>query len=173
MNVAGRGGGVKAELHRLVDAFLARHTTLALATVDDAAGAWVAPLFFAHDERLRCYFLSGSTCRHVRDLRHNRCAVVTVYADGQEWRDIQGLQMKVDAGLVTNRERNHAVSVYAAKFPFVADWLLRKGTAPVELAGPLAGSELWQLRPTWVRLIDNSRGFGHKDEADVTNDGDG
>lgn len=77
--------------------------------------------------------------------------------------------MKVQASPVGEHDYNRAKAVYAGKFPFVADWLLRRGAAPMELAGPLADSVIWQLRPTWVRLIDNSQGFRHKDESELEN----
>ena len=35
---------------------------------------------------------------------------------------------------------------------------------PAVLRGPLASSRFYILRPTWIRLIDNSQGFGHKEE---------
>lgn len=157
------------ELRRRIDAFLARHTTLALATAQSARDPWVAPLFYAHDEHLCCYFLSGARSRHIRDLMDSRFAAVTVYADQQQWQGIQGLQMRVAASPVSNGERDQAMTLYAQKFPFVGGWLLRKAAAPVELTGALAGSVVWQLRPIWVRLIDNTQGFGHRDEADLRN----
>ena len=35
---------------------------------------------------------------------------------------------------------------------------------PAVLRGPLASSRFFILQPAWIRLIDNTQGFGHKEE---------
>ncbi|MFD0328152.1 hypothetical protein ACFQZC_07835 [Streptacidiphilus monticola] len=52
-------------------------------------------------------------------------------------------------------ERAAAWRVYVARFPFAAD---------DALSAALARADLWQLRPEWLRLIDNGVAFGHKVE---------
>jgi uncharacterized protein YhbP (UPF0306 family) len=42
---------------------------------------------------------------------------------------------------------------YAIKFPFVA-----------ELKAIVRQNTLYTFIPTWIRLVDNRRGFGHKEE---------
>jgi hypothetical protein len=37
-------------------------------------------------------------------------------------------------------------------------------SGPAVLRGPLASSRFYVLRPAWIRLIDNTQGFGHKEE---------
>lgn len=159
---------MKEALRARINAFLGLHTTLALATETEALGPWIAPVLFAHDENLNCFFLSGNASLHVQALERSARAAISVYADRQEWREITGVQMRVIGSRVPEPDIHVVAGIYAAKFPFVADWLKEQGAAPAELVGPLAGSEFWQLRPTWVRLIDNKLGFGHREEAPWT-----
>ena len=47
------------------------------------------------------------------------------------------------------------IAVYGAKFPFVA-------------AFPPAAITYWKITAGWVRMIDNTIAFAHKDEIDLT-----
>jgi uncharacterized protein YhbP (UPF0306 family) len=79
---------------------------------------------------------------------------VAVYPECQEWQDIRGLQLRgaiqrVDPGAAWER----AWECYLAKFPFVS-----------EFREVLALNQLYVFNPTWLRLVDNRRGFGFKQE---------
>ena len=60
-------------------------------------------------------------------------------------------------------ELAHAVAVYGRKYAFVAALLAGSSGAGV-LGGPLAKARFWVLRPSWIRLIDNTVRFGFKEE---------
>ena len=62
--------------------------------------------------------------------------------------------------------------MYAARFEFLKGLLDAVGGGSsvattdeaVTLGGALVGSRFLVLRPTWIRLIDNTLGFGHAEE---------
>jgi len=152
------------DLRTRIHEFLARHTTLTLATIGPE-GPQAAALFYAHDAALNLYFLSEPSSRHARNLAADPRCAVTIQADGQDWRLITGLQIEGSAQVLTSpAEWAIAYDVYRAKFPFVGEAWQGKGMAAPTLSGPLARSRFYRLTPRWLRLIDNARGFGHKDE---------
>jgi len=131
---------------------LAETTTLALATAGPGGRPFATPVFFAPDEDLALIFFSDPDTLHVRHVLERSEASGTIYPATGDWTQIRGLQL---AGRV---ERIHpgdaweaAWAAYVRKFPFVAD--LR----PLVDAG-------WLLAfvPSWIRVIDNRRGFGFK-----------
>lgn len=144
-------------------AFLAAHTTLTLATVGPDGAPAAAAVFYAHDDALRLYFLTEERTRHGQNLLASALAAGTIQADGQDWRTIQGLQMRGRAFPVTGGELAHAAAVYGRKYAFVAGALAGSG-GPGVLVGPLAQARFWVLQPEWIRLIDNTVRFGFKEE---------
>ncbi len=54
---------------------------------------------------------------------------------------------------------SRAVQVYAGRFEFLRGLLDGEIDGPAVLRGPLASSRFYVLRPTWIRLIDNSAGL--------------
>ncbi len=152
-------------LHEHITRLLAAHTTMTLATVGPEGAPQAAAVFYAHDERWNLYFLSEPGSRHARNLTRTPQVAATIHADGQDWRLITGLQIEGDAQPVVDPgELDHAARVYAARFAFVAGWLIGVGERPSTLAGPLARSRFYVLRPRWIRLIDNRVRFGYKAE---------
>jgi uncharacterized protein YhbP (UPF0306 family) len=151
-------------LHARIDAFLSRHTTLTLAT-SGPEGPQAAALFYAHDGALNLYVLSAPSSRHASNLAADPRCAATIQADGQPWQTITGIQIEGRAEPAASPEAwRAAFDVYRAKFPFVGDAWQGEGDAAPTLAGPLARSRFYRIVPVWIRLIDNSRGFGHRDE---------
>jgi len=150
-------------LHARVAAFLEMHTTLTLATVGDDGLPAAAAVFYAHDADLNLYFLSEAHTRHAQNLAAAPQAAGAIQADGQDWRSIRGLQVRGLASLVPAPGIPHAAAVYGRKFAFLGA-LLAGAEGPGALAGPLARARFWVLRPTWFRLVDNTVGFGFKEE---------
>jgi uncharacterized protein len=153
-------------LRSRIDAFLELHTTLTLATVGPDCVPAAAAVFYAHDAGLNLYFLSEERTRHGRNLAAAPQAAGTIQIDEQDWRAIRGLQMRGVASRVPISGYAHAAAVYGRKFAFVGA-LLAGGQGIGELAGPLASARFWVLRPTWFRLVDNTAGFGFKEELNL------
>lgn len=152
-----------SETRQRILAFLREHTTVALATTGEAGAPAVAAVFYAADEDLNLYFLTEERTEHGRNMLANAQVAGAVYADGQDWRGLRGLQIKGRADIVTGAALARAIKTYGARYAFVASLLAGQG-GPATLSGPLARARFWILRPAWFRLTDNNVGFGHKDE---------
>jgi uncharacterized protein YhbP (UPF0306 family) len=128
-------------------------------------GPWAATVFFASDEDLRLYFLSDPRTRHGRHLSLHPEAAVAVQPDCKRWAEIRGVQIKGQVGVLAGPERDAALQLYLAKFPDVAALLRAPRDADEsKIARGLAAATLYCLAPSWLRLIDNSQGFGCKQE---------
>ncbi|MEW9520715.1 hypothetical protein [Streptomyces tubercidicus] len=103
------------------------------------------------------YFVTATTTRHGRALAEPGARVAfTVQRDGQEWSGLTGIQGRGRCRPLTGEERAAGWRVYVERFPFVA--------SSDRLRAALERTTLWELRPDWLRLIDNGQGFGHKEE---------
>ena len=143
----------KMQLMEEIREYLEAHHVLTLATCDEG-GAWATPLFYVSDEALDLYFLSDPATRHCRAIVKNPEVSAAIHGGSTTWSEITGLQLHGWAGALDHeREEEYALAPYVGKFPFVM---------------PLIPSEwshrLYRIRPQWLRLIDNSRGLGFKEE---------
>jgi uncharacterized protein YhbP (UPF0306 family) len=159
------------ELRSRLRDFLERHDTMTLATNGPSGEPHAAALFYAVGEELELYFLSSPGSRHSEDLTRDPRVAATIQVDGQPWREIRGLQLEGSAYVATEeQEVARAAQVFASRFAFLQGLLADSDSeAPLELQGPLADARFFVLRPTWIRWIDNTRGFGHKEELTLIN----
>jgi hypothetical protein len=152
-------------LRDAIVALLGRHATATLATADAGGRPWAATVFFASDADLNLLFVTDPRTRHGRDLAASGRAAATVGPDVATWDDVLGVQLEGVAAVLEGPERDAALACYLAKFPDVG----RLFAAPRNDGERLIGERLrrtafWQLRPEWLRLVDNRRGFGWKGE---------
>ena len=138
--------------------FLAQHTTLSLATCHDGR-PWSTDLFYASDDSCQLYFVSGATTLHCQNIADNSRVSATISRQCDDWRDIKGLQLDGVARAVVESDRDGVIDRYLTKFPALKT--LHKAS---ELFALLWESHFYCISPTWIRLIDNSKGFGHKEE---------
>jgi uncharacterized protein YhbP (UPF0306 family) len=158
-----------AEVAGRVRTFLAQHTTLTLATVREDGTPAAAAVFYAADDALNLYFLSEERTEHGQNLIPQGIVAGTIQVDGQDWRTIRGLQLRGHARIVNSDELTRAVTTYGRRFAFVAG-LLAGQSGPGVLTGPLARARFWIFQPSWIRLIDNTVRFGHKEELRLNED---
>jgi uncharacterized protein len=151
------------ELRGRIVGFLAAHTTMSLATVGPDGAPAAGAVFYAHDDVLNLYFLTEERTQHGQNMLARPQVAAAIHADGQDWRAIRGVQVRGTASLLAAGELTHAVAVYGRKYAFVATLLAGSG-GPGVLGGPLAKARFWALRPSWIRLIDNTVRFGFKEE---------
>ncbi len=144
------------ELRNRIKQFLAAHTTLTLATVATDGRPQAAPVFFAEMDDLSLIFISEQKSRHSQNVKWDGRVAAAIYADGQSWQSIRGIQLEGVCTALKGEAAQAAQTVYLAKYPFIAENKL--------LAVMLNLVTFYQIKPTWLRLIDNSRGFGHKEE---------
>lgn len=133
-------------------------STMTLATTSLEGVPHAAPLYFAADGELHLYFFSDPRSQHIRYVTHHPSAAVTLYPLCSRWEDIRGLQMQGEVQLVNQGlEWAEGWEIYAAKFPFVS-----------KLKDIVDSNTLYVFIPHWVRLVDNRRGFGFKQEWTLT-----
>lgn len=139
-----------------VQAFLSRHHVVTLA-YQDSMGIGACAVWFAVDEHLHLHFLSSPASRHGQALAAGGQVAFTVQKDEQDWRAIQGVQGIGRCAPTPQRAIDGAWQVYTRRFPFVTRQF-------PDLQAALGSATLWRIIPTWIRLIDNTKGFGHKEE---------
>jgi uncharacterized protein YhbP (UPF0306 family) len=137
-----------------IRAFLEAQSTLALATIDANGNPQVAPLFYVSDDALNLYWLSSADSRHSINLMAREQVAATIYPAAWHWTEIRGLQIEGTAHLINDDTlRQDIVARYSRKFDL-----------PSGFETIITGSELFVLKPAWVRWLDNSVRFGHKSE---------
>ena len=145
------------QLTEEVETFLRGHHVMTLATQGEQ-GPWAAALFYARDGD-DLVFLSTPASRHARDLaRDPRCAA-TIQGQEQDWRSIRGIQLEGVAAPLEGAQREPARRIYAERFAFV-----RPGVAPAAIVEALARVQWYRLRVARLFFIDNSRGFGRRQQ---------
>jgi len=158
---------MQAEDREAVRHMLEAHNTLTLAT-SHAGRPWAASLFFASDKRLNLYFVSDYRTRHAQHIQECSTAVATVNADCAGWGDVRGLQVEGRVTVVSGLDRANALRHYLAKFPDVrALFEAPKGDDEETIAARLKAANMYRLTPGFIRLIDNSRWFGFKQEFEL------
>jgi len=146
---------------------LEAHNTVTLATSRDG-NPWAASLFFASDQKLNLYFVSDYRTHHAVDIENCPEVSATVNADCSLWTEVKGLQMTGSVSALTGAARLNALPVYLAKFADVrALFEAPKSEDEETIAQRLKAANLYRLQPRWIRLIDNSKWFGHKVEIEL------
>jgi uncharacterized protein YhbP (UPF0306 family) len=132
--------------------------TLATASPDGEPHA--APVYFVAEPlggeaaAPRFYFFSDPRSLHGQHLAHSPRLAAALYPPCFDWQDIRGVQMRGFATPVSaGEEWNSAWGLYQTKFPFVAG-----------LKAIVSRNRLYAFAPSWIRLVDNRRGFGFKQE---------
>ncbi|MBT8443854.1 MAG: pyridoxamine 5'-phosphate oxidase family protein [Gammaproteobacteria bacterium] len=158
---------MQAEDRSAIRDLLESHNTLSLATCRDGK-PWNASLFFASDKHLNIYFVSDYRTQHARHIQESDTAVAAINADCGLWTDVRGLQVEGRVTVTSGLERMNALRYYLAKFRDVkALFESPKDDNEQTIAERLKAANMYCLKPSWIRLIDNSRWFGYKAEFDL------
>lgn len=123
--------------------FIKRHHVLTLATVNSEGMPYVANCFYAYDKRRNLLiFTSDETTRHGGEMSANGNVAVSIVLETRVVGRVEGLQITG----IAERGDNEAKLCYIKRFPYAA-------VAPLTL---------WMVRPTMMKLTDNTLGFGTK-----------
>jgi len=142
---------------RIAD-FLDVHHVMSLAT-QGPDGPHAANLFYARDG-LALVWLSDPDTRHSHDVAADRRVAATIAPDYADFAVIRGVQVFGAARqLVAAEEQQRHRALLEARYPF----LLRLKSGPSKLQEGYARAALYLLEPLRMTLIDNTRGFGHKE----------
>jgi uncharacterized protein YhbP (UPF0306 family) len=139
---------------------LEESTTLTLATLDADGTPRATPLYFAVEATpedgeapFAFLFLSDPSSFHIRNLERDPRSAVALYPSETDWRRLRGAQAKGRTEAVAEDERETAMAVYRSKVSAVED-----------VPEAVAHSRLYRFLPTWIRCIDNRKGFGRHEE---------
>lgn len=123
--------------------FIKRHHVLTLATVNSEGMPYVANCFYAYDKRRNLLiFTSDETTRHGGEMSVNGNVAVSIVLETRVVGRVEGVQITG----IAERGDNEAKLCYIKRFPYAA-------VAPLTL---------WMVRPTMMKLTDNTLGFGTK-----------
>ena len=149
------------ELPPQVAAYLAGHHVMTLAT-QGPQGPWASAVFYAGDGA-SLIFLSAPNTRHCRNLAQDARCAATIQEDYREWSQIKGIQLEGRVIELQGDEEKHAQRLYGEKFPVVG----AVADVPPAIVKALAKVRWFRLVPEHFHFIDNSKGFGHRDEIDL------
>lgn len=141
--------------------YLKDHTTMVLSTYGED-GPWSTPVFYVN-RGYRIYFLSEITSIHSSNLLENPLMAATVTEDYQDWRKIQGIQLKGHGKLVDSlKETAVVLALYLKKFP-AAGHILK---SPDFFKG--VSKARWHcIEPEFLKFTDNTNKFGEHIELDL------
>lgn len=142
--------------------YLAAHHVMTLATLS-AQGPWAAAVFYANED-FQLYFLSKPSSRHGSNLAQDARVAAAIQEDYRDWPEIKGIQLEGRVELLCGAAADEARRLYARKFPVAGI----AGRAPPAIAQALAKVAWYRLVPERLFLIDNSLGFGHREEVSLT-----
>jgi uncharacterized protein YhbP (UPF0306 family) len=156
------------QLWQQIDEFLATWRTASLATVDDQGRPHAANIWYAcaavntGSDQPRpwpkpLFFVSNPDSAHSLHLARRPEVALTIYAHTDQAQQIHGLQMHGLCHMIEQpSERDQAMQIFSVRFPELA-------TSPAIL-GRLESERFYRIDVTWLRWIDNRRGFGFKVE---------
>lgn len=154
------------ELVDRIAAFLDAHHVMSLAT-SGAHGPHAANLFYARDGFV-LFWVSDPASRHSVEIETDARAAVTIAPDFSDYAMIRGLQLGGRACRISDpAERGRARRILEARYPFL------RQIADEGLSETYRRAEIYRLDVVRIVLIDNSRGFGHKDVLDLARSTDG
>ena len=152
----------RVALRAEIEAFLAAHHTVSLATVDNQGLPHAANLLYAADG-LTLYWMSDTNTRHSRHLESRPRVTATVAPDYTDFRLIRGLQIFGKARRLGGAESLATAARMVSRYGFLAE--LAKGPPALRAAFEKAG--FYCLEPELITLIDNTQGFGHKETLEL------
>lgn len=127
---------------RITD-FMARHHVLTLATATKEGVPYCAACFYAYDKsRNLIVFTSDDSTLHAQQMVENSSVAVAINLETRIVGKVQGIQI---CGTVRRGEEADK-SVYIKRFPYAT-------VAPLNI---------WVVEPTFMKLTDNTLGFGKK-----------
>ena len=150
-----------------VQKYLQQYSTLTLATSQNDE-PWAATVFFVSDADLNLYFVSDYRTHHGRDITANDNVAATINPDCDNWHDVHGVQLQGKVAVAEGLQRAKALMLYLKKFPQIDQLYAKpKGEHEETIAKRLKAANFYCIKPDWLRFIDNSQGFGHREEFEL------
>jgi uncharacterized protein YhbP (UPF0306 family) len=154
--------GTGSDLRQRICAFLTECHVMSLATADQD-GPHAANLLYACDGP-GLVWVSEPNARHSRAIETSPHVAATIAPDYDDFASIRGVQIEGTARQVTDPDERQAnVALLEARYPFLS----RRASLPPAVRGAYAEAAVYRLEPSRIVLIDNTRGFGHKDVLEM------
>jgi uncharacterized protein len=139
-----------------IAAFLDAHHVMSLATIG-AHGPHAANLFYARDG-LALLWVSDPASRHSVELEADGRAAATIARDYSDFATSRGLLLSGHANrIIDESARMRARRILETRFDFL------KQAAQGVLRDNYEHAQIYRLDGVRFVLIDNTRGFGHKE----------
>lgn len=130
-------------LEKRIVSFIARHHVLTLATATSEGMPYCAACFYAYDKaRNVIVFTSDDNTTHAQQMAANSSVACAINLETRVVGKVQGLQI---CGTV-RRGAEEDKMMYIKRFPYAA-------VAPLNI---------WVVEPDFMKLTDNTLGFGKK-----------
>lgn len=139
--------------------YLQTHQVMTLATMGED-GVWATAVFYANQD-FNLYFLSAEHTRHVQNLNSQPHIAATIQEDYRDWQNIKGIQLEGFVEQLSGSEKIKTITKYTEKFLFLAN-------PNTKITAALTKVNWYQLTPTHLYFIDNSKGFGYRTEIELT-----
>ncbi len=157
----------QAELRRIILQYLEDHHTLSLATVREGR-PHAATVFYVNWE-FTLYFVSSPTSHHGMDISCNAQVSATIDEDYAQWSLIKGIQLSGTAQPVGGIwEMGRLALSFVKKFPDVANFFKSPQKLTDNIFNKVAGVRFYELVPSRILFINNERGFGNREELNLT-----
>ena len=150
-----------------IELSLTNHYTISIATAAKEE-LWSASVIYVSDQKLNIYFISFDESKHIQDILKNKRVSATINQDVSDWMQIKGLQLQGVAYKVPEQHRKNILNAYRQKFDSIHQLLdLPKTDDEKKIAKQFNSISLFCFEPDWIRFLDNSLGFGSKEEIEL------
>jgi len=154
---------MNTKLGRQIGSFLATHHVMSLATFG-SSGPHATSLLYACDG-LALVWVSEPDTQHSREIEIDPRVAATVAPDYSDFATIQGVQIAGAARrIMAADERMRHLAQLEARYPFLG----RLAAGPLKLRQAYARTAVYRLEPVRIVLIDNTKGFGHKETLEIS-----
>jgi len=152
-----------SELGRQISAFLSAHHVMSLAT-QGPGGPHATNLFYACDG-LALLWVSDPDTQHSREIEADPRVAATVAPDYTDFAAVRGVQITGTAQRIAAAdERMRLLAQLEARYAFLG----QLASGPPKLREAYAHTAVYRLQPARIVLIDNSKGFGHKETLELS-----
>jgi uncharacterized protein YhbP (UPF0306 family) len=151
------------DLGQRISSFLAAHHVVSLATFG-SSGPHATSLFYACDG-LALVWVSEPDTQHSREIEADHRVAATVAPDYSDFTAIRGVQIAGAAHrVVAADERMRHLAKLESRYPFLG----QLAAGPLKLRQAYARTAVYRLQPARIVLIDNTKGFGHKETLEIS-----
>ena len=131
------------QIDKKIEKFISRHHVLTLATATNDGAPYCCNCFYAYDTDTAAFiFTTDSTTRHGQMMGENNHVAASIVLETRTVGKVQGLQI---TGMVKPAVDGDKMT-YIKCFPYAA----------------VADLHLWRLEADFLKLTDNTLGFGKK-----------